>query len=193
MTANSSPSPGPMIAIVYESLFGNTRLIAETIADGIREQHMPVTVVPVAKAAALPECDVLVVGAPTHAHSLSSPASRTEAERWALNPSRHLALESGSLTTGVREWIELPPAARHGYVAFDTRVDMPRIFTGAASSAIGRRLKKHGLREVLAAESFLVDKDSHLLPDEHDRALRWGREIAATTRTLTGPSTRVHT
>lgn len=192
MTASNSPSPGPMIAIVYETLFGNTRIIAEAIADGIREQHMPVTVVPVARASALPECDVLVVGAPTHAHSLSTPASRAEAERWARDPLKHLALEGASLNTGVREWLELPPAARQGYVAFDTRVDMPRIFTGAASSAIGRRVKKHGLREVLPPESFVVDKDSRLLPVERDRALRWGREIATATRALTGPSTRVH-
>lgn len=191
MRADGSSSPGPMIAIVYESLFGNTRLVAEAIAEGIREQHMEVSVLPVANASTPPVCDVLVVGAPTHAHTLSTAASRAEAERWARDPAKHLALESGSLTAGVREWVERSPSARLGFVAFDTRVDMPRIFTGAASTAIARRLKRHGLREVITSESFLVDKDSRLLPKEHDRALRWGREIAATAGALAGPSMRV--
>lgn len=176
----------PTIAVVYESLFGSTRDVAEWLGDGIREQ-LPVSVTPVDHASDSLECDVLVVGAPTHAHSLSNPASRAEAERWARDPAKHLTVVDGSHATGMREWLVSGPTARIGYVAFDTRVDMPRIFTGAASSAIGRRLKKSGLREVLAPESFLVDKDSHLLPTERDRAVRWGREIAAATLALAGP------
>lgn len=191
MTVPGSSERGLTITIVYESLFGNTRLIAESIADGIRDQQVSVSVVSVAEASGLEECDVLLVGAPTHAHTLSSPASRAEAERWARDPVRHLALEDGSLATGVREWIESKPSARIGYVAFDTRVDMPRIFTGSAASVIGKRLKKLGLREVLASESFLVDKDSRLLREEYDRAVRWGREIAVAARELTSPAARV--
>lgn len=178
MTTDMPQKPGPMVTVVFESLFGSTRQVAEAIADGVRET-VPVSVLSVADASALAECDVLVVGAPTHAHSLSRPASRTEAERWARDPAKHLRFEGDSRAPGVREWIEFCPSVRVGYVAFDTRVDMPRIFTGSAASAIAKHLQKRGLHEIVLPESFLVDKDSHLLPSELDRARRWGREIAA--------------
>lgn len=179
MTTDASEAPLPTMTIVFESLFGSTRQVAEAIAAGVRETT-PVTVMPVVDAPALTECDVLVVGAPTHVHSLSGPASRAEAERWARDPGKELRFEGDSRTTGVREWIDSRPSARIGYVTFDTRVDMPRIFTGSAASAISKRLRKQGLHEVLPSESFLVDKDSHLLPPELDRARRWGRAIAST-------------
>lgn len=178
MTTDMSGGSRTAVTIVFESLFGSTRQVAEAIAEGIRET-VPVSVLPVAAASALEECAVLVVGAPTHAHSLSNAASRSEARRWARDPVKDLRIEGGSSATGVREWIERCPSVRVGYVAFDTRVDMPRIFTGSAASAIRKRLKKRGPREMVLPESFLVDKDSHLLPSELDRARRWGREIAS--------------
>lgn len=186
MTASAAQPPRPDVTVVVESLFGNTRQVAEAIADGIREQ-LSASVIPIAEAAALTECEVLVVGAPTHAHSLSSPASRSEAERWARDPAKHLRLAVGSDATGVREWLEHAPSASLGSVAFDTRVDMPRIFTGSAATAIAKRLKKRGLHEIVYPESFLVDKDSRLLPTELDRAHRWGREIASAVLALTAP------
>lgn len=190
MTTDTSQEPHPTVTVVFESLFGSTRQVAEAIADGIRETT-PVSVMSVVDAPAVTECDVLVVGAPTHAHSLSGPASRAEAESWARDPVKHLRFEGVSGTIGVREWIDRCPSVRFGYVAFDTRVDMPRIFTGSAASAIVKRLRKQGLHEVLSSESFLVDKDSHLLPAELDRARRWGREIANTAAASARPETRV--
>ncbi|GAA2948216.1 flavodoxin family protein [Microbacterium luteolum] len=188
MTTDHPQEPGPTVTIVFESLFGSTRQVAEAIADGIRETT-PVSVMSVVDAPALTDCDVLVVGAPTHAHSLSRPASRTEAESWARDPAKHLRFEGDSRATGVREWIDRCPSPRIGYVAFDTRVDMPRIFTGSAASAIAKRLRKHDLREVVPSESFLVDKDSHLLPAEIDRARRWGRAIASAVAASARPET----
>ena len=58
------------VVVVYESLFGNTRLVAEAIADGIRAAN-PAARVSVTRTAAtkLGEVDdacLLVVGGPTH-------------------------------------------------------------------------------------------------------------------------------
>lgn len=184
MTTDMSEGSRAAVTIVFESLFGSTRQVAEAIAEGIRET-VPVSVLSVVDASTLDECDVLVVGAPTHAHSLSSTASRAEAERWARDPMKHLRFEGDSPAFGVREWIERCPSVRVGYVAFDTRVDMPRIFTGSAASAIAKRLKKRAMHEIGIPESFLVDKDSHLLPTEVERARRWGREIATMVLNLT--------
>ena len=66
-------------AVVYESMFDNTRIIAEAIAEGLRasDPGAQVAVMPVAEAAAgkLPEADLLIVGAPTHFSRM--PTSRT--------------------------------------------------------------------------------------------------------------------
>lgn len=177
MMTEPVPNRAPNAEIVFESFFGNTRRVAEAIADGMQE-HLSAGLVDVRQAKPAGHHQVLVVGAPTHAHSLSRPASRREAEIWARDPGKHLVLEHGSQETGIREWIETGPTATFGYAAFDTRVDMPRIFTGSAAAAIAKRLQKTGRRELVRPESFLVDKDSHLLPGELERAHAWGATIA---------------
>ncbi len=67
--------------IVYESMYGNTHVVANHIAEGLRPQF-DVDVVPVEEAT--PEriagADLLVVGGPTHVHSMSSEKSRKAAK-----------------------------------------------------------------------------------------------------------------
>ena len=56
------------VLVVYESMYGNTHVVASNIADGLRANH-EVTLVPVADATAdlIGQADLLVVGAPTPA------------------------------------------------------------------------------------------------------------------------------
>jgi flavorubredoxin len=63
--------------VVYESMYGNTQVIADNIADGLRGDY-EVTLVPVAEATAelVAGADLLVAGAPTHMHGLPSASSR---------------------------------------------------------------------------------------------------------------------
>ena len=63
--------------VVYESMYGNTHVVASNIADGLRAAY-EVTLVPVAEASEdlVAEADLLIVGGPTHMHGLSSSASR---------------------------------------------------------------------------------------------------------------------
>ena len=73
----------PRVSIVYESMFGNTRRIAEAISEGLRET-VPVDVAAVHRLEPWPlEPDIVIVGAPTHVHGLSRPSTRSEAARWA--------------------------------------------------------------------------------------------------------------
>src|SRR5205809_585618 len=72
----------PMKAVVvYESMYGNTHLIAEAVAEGLRDGADAVVVVPVGEASAqvLADADVVVVGGPTHVHGLSRENTRRAA------------------------------------------------------------------------------------------------------------------
>jgi hypothetical protein len=62
--------------VVYESIYGNTREVAEAIASGIGDAR----VVSVHEAPSqVTKPDLLVVGGPTHVHGLTSQRSRTAA------------------------------------------------------------------------------------------------------------------
>lgn len=170
-------NPPPRIAIVYESMFGNTRRIAEAIGRGMMAQ-VPVEILPVAKAedwAGYPE--VLILGAPTHAHGLSRPSTREEAVRWARDSHRRLEMDSESSGPGMREWLDSSDPAVVMFATFDTRVDMPRIFTGSAAVAIDKRLRSQGASQLIAPESFFVDRENELDGGQIERAEEWGREV----------------
>ena len=165
--------------VVHESMFGNTRTVAERIADGLRPT-METTVVKVGDATAdmVEAADLLVVGGPTHAHSLSRRSTRKgAADMLAKQP--ELVLEPGYDGIGIREWLEAMIEAHPGYAAaYDTRIDMPPALTGRASKGAAKRLRKLGFELVSEPESFLVDKHNHLLDGEADRAERWGAVLA---------------
>ncbi len=176
-----------MRAVVgYESMYGNTRQVAEAVAEGLRTAG-PVAVVPVNQVTdeALDAADLLVVGAPTHAHGLPRASSREEAEKRADDASSTLHLEPTADDLGVREWTT--DIRLHGtrVAAFDTRADLPALVSGRASKHVMRRLLKAGGDELAPAESFLVDKHQELESGELDRARAWGVALAA----LMTPST----
>ncbi len=165
------------IVIVFESMFGNTRQIAEAIADGARDPAL-VSVVNVNDITlpVLENANIVIVGAPTHAHTLSRPATRAEAVKEAADPTKGLALEPNAESTGIREWLETAPSLPGLFAAFDTRADIARVLSGAASSKIDRMLYSLGSKRLDKAQSFLV-KDNRLDEGERDRAQRWGTQL----------------
>ena len=169
------------IVIVYESMFGNTRQIAEAIAEAGKDLAL-VSVVNVndITPVVLANADAVIVGAPTHAHSLSRPETRAEAAKEAADPERGLTMEPKASETGVREWLASKPEVPAYFAAFDTRADVPRVLSGAASAKIDRKLAKLGAKRLVDAESFLV-KDNRLERDEQDRAAAWGVRVAQAT------------
>ena len=167
--------------VVYESMFGGTLRIAEAVAAGLTSTF-EARVVRASDVGPqdLDGVDLIVVGGPTHAWSMSRPSTRKGAPDYARKPGSGLDLEPGAdISPGVREWLEslshLPAAA----AAFDTRIAMPAVFTGRASKAIARGLARSGARLIAPPESFLVDKKSHLLGNETERARVWGAELAS--------------
>jgi hypothetical protein len=163
--------------IVYESMYGNTRQIAEAIADGCR-QAAEVSLVRAANfdPAALAGLDLLVLGGPTHAWSMSRPKTRDAAITDAAPGSP--AVEAGPGESGIRELLKRLPGPRCPVAVYDTRIGGPAIFTGRASAVIARRLRRRGIRLLDRPRSFLVSRDNRLRPGELERARSWGAGLA---------------
>jgi len=170
--------------VVYESMYGNTRAVAEAIGEGLRSAYA-VTVVPVARAGPelLDGATLLVVGGPTHAHGMSRPRSRQAAVDTAAKPGSTVTVEDGAAGVGVREWLRSLGHLNLLGVAYDTRFKAPAAFTGRASNGITRELGRHGVHLVARPQSFFATKENRLRTGEADRARQWGAELAAATST----------
>jgi flavodoxin len=151
--------------VVYDSLRGNTQLIASTVAEAMaplgdvrvyRVDQVPVGV----------HADAWVVGGPTHAHGLSKPLSAflTHLERDSLK--------------------DLPVAT------FDTRYHYPRLLSGSAAHSAAGQLRRAGGHMVAEPASFFVEEApkpagsgkpdpavERLLDGELARARVWGASL----------------
>jgi len=165
--------------VVYESMFGNTHVVADRIAEGLRES-MEVEVVSVHEAtpAKVAAADLVVVGGPTHVHGMTTERSRTSAVDIAAKPESGLTMDPDAAGEGLRDWFKRQHAEMGTLAAaFDTRIDVSPVLSGRASRGIAHRLEQRGFALVVPPESFLVDKQSHLVDGEADRAERWGRSL----------------
>jgi hypothetical protein len=170
--------------VVYESMYGNTHVVAGNIADGLRDT-CDVTLVPVAEATwdLVADADLLVAGAPTHMHGLSSRSTRRMAAQAAAKDPSGLRMDQNASGPGMRDWLR-DLGHRNGLAAtFDTRINGVPAFTGRASRRIARLLRRRDRRLVAAPESFLVTSQSTLLDGEADRARRWGMTLGAASKT----------
>ena len=165
--------------VVYESMYGNTHVVASNIADGLRGTY-EVTLIPVAAATAdlVAEANLLVVGAPTHMHGLSTASSRQLARK-AAKPESGLTLDPDAGGPALRDWLSGLAGGHVLAAAFDTRLVGVPALTGRASRGISRLLRRHGYRLVAPPESFVVTKLNTLLDGESSRARRWGEALAA--------------
>ena len=168
-------------AVIYESMYGNTRAIAEAIAEGLGPvAESEVLSVDEAQDTDLRSVDLLVVGGPTHVHGMSRKPLRDAALKDAPEHSeRGLHTEAAAGGKGLREWFDTMETGTGKAAAFDTRLDGPEFLTGHASKAIAKQLGRHGFELVAKPVSFVVGKDNHLLPGEQDRAREWGGILAA--------------
>jgi len=153
--------------VVYDSLNGNTKQVAEAVADVLRSAgDVEVRHVGEAKAHELSSLDVLVVGAPTHAFR---PSSDTKS---------FLRSIPEDALKGVR------------VVAFDTRISREDTDSGFLSFMIGLfgyaakpmadRLKRKGGTLALPPEGFYVeDTEGPLKEGELERARDWVRPLAS--------------
>ena len=167
----TTSTDAPRAAVVYESMFGNTAQVAHAIAKGLESVGYAVACVDVATAerGRPMDADLLVVGAPTHAFSLSRPVTRADAVRQGAPP--------GRAPVGMREWLATAttaPGVTPRVAAFDTRVTKVR-WLHAAAHAAARLVSRRGFERVGRPTGFLVeDTPGPVCEGELARAVRWG-------------------
>jgi len=167
--------------VVYESMFGDTRQVAEAIGAGLAERYQ-VAVVAVNHLTPyqLGEVDLLVAGGPTHVRGMSRRRTRAAALEQAAEPDRHVTIDpEAAAGPGLREWFDTLGDAPALAAAFDTRVQMSPMVTGQAAPKIARALQHAGCRLVTEPESFLVTRQTTLVAGEQQRARAWGETLAA--------------
>ena len=166
--------------VVYESMYGNTHLIADAIAAGLRTAF-DVRVLPVshARPEVIADADLIVVGGPTHIHGMTRARTRKAAVQAANKPVGGLKVEPDALGPGLREWFGWLGRYPVRAAAFDTRVHGPAALTGRAAKGVNRLLREHGFDVVAEPKSFLVTRRDRLEPQEQDRARDWAAKLAA--------------
>lgn len=173
------------IAIVFESVYGNTHEVAEAIATGVIDAQPDAQVDLLRAGEAQPErvaaADLLVVGGPTHMRGMTTSLSRrmgVAAEDKTEAGERH-DLEPGAEGPGVRDWFhELPTATgNRPAAAFDTRIGAK--LAGGAASGIARRLRQHGYAVIVEPEGFYIQDNGEgpLKDGEIERARAWAAEL----------------
>ena len=158
--------------VVYESMWGNTRAVAEAVAERLGDD---VTLVEVTDAPErLPaDLDLLVVGGPTHAFSMSRashPARRgRQGRRHGTRRARHPRVaRRGGRPRHPSTWRPSTPG-----------VGSVQHLPGSAAKAAGSEVRRHHLGRLVATESFYVDDMAGPLSDgELDRARAWGASLA---------------
>jgi flavodoxin len=152
--------------VIYDSVFGNTEKIAESIAAGLRATHetqcLQASSVSIAQ---ILSADIIVIGSPTRS--------------FRATPATHSLLEA------------IPSAALQGkkVAAFDTRLLMTGVKGllfrkiidkgGYAAPIIASALQSKNGTLALPAEGFFVKgEEGPLVEGELERASDWGKRLA---------------
>lgn len=141
--------------VVYDSQYGNTEQLAQTIAQTLSEFGVA-RAEPVNKVGArlLQDVDLVVLGCPT--------------QGWRPTPAMltFLAGMAPEVWSGV------------DIACFDTRFPLPRFLTGSAAHVLVRRLHQWGALLIAPPESFFVrGRKGPLAAGELQRADSWARRL----------------
>ena len=178
------------VAVVFESLLGNTREIALAVTDGVRraDPHGNVSCAGVREtnAAQLGDVDLLFVGGPTHFLGMASARTR---RMWVRDQDVAAArtrsghpLDPGQAPPALREWLALLAQAPRGAcaAAFDTRLE--KFAAGGAAPRIARRLRRRGYEIAARPIGFIVDgMEGPVRTGEAERAALWAAQTVRRT------------
>jgi flavodoxin len=135
--------------IIFDSNFGNTQKIAETIAKEFETQAIPVSKVSIDELGGL---DLVVVGSPINA--------------W--RPSEKMGKFLANLNKGQLKGVKA--------AAFDTRVKL--FIHGDAAKKISKALENAGAEVIIEPQAFFVKgREGPLLEGEIEKASQWAKLI----------------
>jgi hypothetical protein len=159
--------------VVYETMFGTTKVVAEAIAQGLSLfGDVEALEAGAALRHALPRTlRLLVVGGPAYAFGMSRPLTRYQRA--------HVA-RTESVSIGIREWIRGrgPGLAGIAAATFDTR-PVYSSSTASAARAAARALRVCGVDIVASPQTFLATGiTGRLVNGELARARAWGDWLA---------------
>lgn len=166
--------------VVYETLWGNTEKVARAVAERLGRGADVDVVDSDAAPRSVDGYDLIMVGGPTHAFSMTRPATRDEAVKGHSAPHQP--------RRGIREWLDQldRPSAKIPVATFDTRVDQPRL-PGSAAKAAKHELRSLGFDTELKPQTFRVHGyEGPLLDGELERASSWADDVLAQTGTSRG-------
>ena len=165
--------------VIYESMYGHTKTIAEAIGGGLWGTGAQVRTARVAEVRPddLRRLDLLVLGAPTHGSGLSRRATRRAAEHAARKWGSGLRIQPGATGAGMREWLSRADFQGLRVACFDTRLPSPRA-TGSAAHAMARRARTSGGILVAPPKGFALMRSNCLVEGEAQRARKWATELA---------------
>ena len=158
--------------VVFESMWGNTEKVARALAAGLGTRAA-VEVLDVAGEvpSELRGVDLVVVGGPTHAFSMSRESTRKDAVM--------KGAAAGHERRGIREWLDGLPEGDVAVATFDTRVGKVKHLPGSAAKKAAKEVRRHHVGRVVDSESFYVDDmEGPLLDGELERAEEWGVVLA---------------
>ena len=128
---------------LFESVYGNTRRIAEAIGSGFAEWTRSGSSPSATWIPRRLRADLLVVAdRPTSTVWPRRPLGRAAVDAAGKDPT--LKLDPPACGAHLREWLSALPHGKAHAAAFDTRLDAPVLLTGHASATIARRLKRRG-------------------------------------------------
>jgi flavodoxin len=146
------------VAVLYYSQYGNTKLVAETIAD-VLSAYADVTLLEMSglSRSLVDDASLIIVGAPTHKMNLPEKVRNT----------------LSSLPRGILKG--------KACAVFDTSYEMSRwLRPFTAAPRLAKAMKKAGGKMVVPPERFLIEHDHHgpLQAGELARAHEWAHRIA---------------
>lgn len=141
--------------IIYDSIYGNTKLVALTIAEALEEFGKTKAMkVDEEDVPFLEDYDLIVLGSPT---------------------------QNRKPTENIMEFLDdlikiLTP--KNFTACFDTRYNMSKWKSGSALKHIVKKLNKAGSKELLPPESFFINRvDKNLEEYESKRAFKWALSL----------------
>jgi flavorubredoxin len=141
--------------VLYASHKGNTRRIAEAIAERLQAEGT-VDIHAVDESPNLPpDADLVLIGSPTEGHAAVEEVTR-------------FLEQSGA-----------PAWAGRLVATFETRVAWPRLLSGSAALDLRRRLTALGATVIRSDGSFIVSMAPDLKPGELERAAAWTDSVLA--------------